>query len=185
VSEAGRRSSGQPGRLATAGGALLLVVVGFAIGLVVGAAFEEPDLVLDQLAGRGERVAVEEVELSPAGDTILQELPAVAAASAAMPAQPPAAGAGRQPPWGSGEGLRSGYAIQVGAFADEPAARRLASELSALGLRGYVAPHGQGDERRWRVRVGPWASQDEARRIASRLNAERQLPTWVLREEGR
>ena len=99
---------------------------------------------------------------------------------------PPAcAAASRLKPSAPAEGPRSGYAVQVGAFAEEPAARHLASELSALGLRGYVAAHGEGDERRWRVRVGPWASQEEARRAASRLKSERQLPTWVLQEEGR
>ena len=174
MSEASRRSTAEPGRLATAAGALLLVVVGFAVGLVAGAAFEEPDLVIDQLAGRGERVPVEEVELPP-GEAPLREPAAVAA---------PPPGASPEPDV-SAAGPRAGYAIQVGAFADESAALKLASELDGLGLRGYVVEHGQGEARRWRVRVGPWPSEDEARRVAGRLKSERQLPTGVLEEPGR
>ena len=47
-----------PGWLATLGGALVLVVLGFGVGLVAGAAFEEPDLVVDHLAGRTTEVAL-------------------------------------------------------------------------------------------------------------------------------
>ncbi len=47
-----------PGWIATLGGALVLVVLGFGVGLVAGAAFEEPDLVVDHLAGRTTEVAL-------------------------------------------------------------------------------------------------------------------------------
>ena len=46
-----RRVAG-PGWFATIGGGVLLVVVGFGVGLVAGAAFEEPDLVVGHLVGR-------------------------------------------------------------------------------------------------------------------------------------
>ena len=41
-----------PGWLSTLGGATLLLVVGFAVGMLAGTAWEEPDLVMDHLAGR-------------------------------------------------------------------------------------------------------------------------------------
>ena len=191
MSGAARRSS-EPGWLATAGGALLLIVVGFAVGLLAGALFEEPDLVLEQLAGRGETVPVEEVELAPS----IESPPAVSAGSAPsapfVETGPPTAGA--RPDAAPTRPLASaapsgaaasgpGFAIQVGAFAEEAPARELESKLRGLGLPGFIA-EGPGGGARWRVRVGPIASEEEARRVASRLQAEHRLPTWVLRLEG-
>lgn len=205
-----RRPSAEPGWLATAGGALLLVVVGFGVGLVAGAAFEEPDLLLGQLAGRGTRVALEDVELAPADAAPLEEAspsvasppPAVARARPPAPEKPapprrepepepapvpkPAAAPKRPPsPKPAPAATGPGFAVQVGAFAEEKAARRLLAELEAMGLGGYLAENPAAPGARWRVRVGPLPSEGEARRVASRLQSERRLPTWVLREKRR
>ena len=47
-----------PSWIATLAGALLLIVAGFGIGLVAGAAYEEPSLVAEHLAGGATEVVV-------------------------------------------------------------------------------------------------------------------------------
>jgi len=80
-------SSG-PGWLATAGGALLLIALGFGVGIVAGTAYQEPELVVDHLAGRSTEVVLEDVGI--AGSTELS-VPDVAAPA---PDRVPALGAG-------------------------------------------------------------------------------------------
>ena len=48
---AAKRSSEGVGWLATLAGAALLIVAGFGVGLVAGTVFEEPELVMEHLAG--------------------------------------------------------------------------------------------------------------------------------------
>jgi hypothetical protein len=161
--------------LATAGSLVLLVAVGFGVGVVAGILWEEPRLVFSHLTGgtteitwnadsQGRVVAPVQPEpevaaLSQEGGPAV-ELPAVAAA-------PP----GR-------------VAIQVGAFTEGAAAEKLADRLRSRGYPVYVTPGARSDAPRWRVRVGPLADREEAERVAARLKTEERLPTWVLDEDG-
>ena len=77
-----------------------------------------------------------------------------------------------------------GFAVQVGAFGDESAARRFEGRLRALGLEAYVSEGDDSATARYRVRVGPVASREEADQLAVRIHQEHQLPTWIL-SEGR
>jgi DedD protein len=196
----GRRGAGG-GWLATLMGALLLMVAGFAVGLVAGILFEEPDLVIDQIAGRAT-----EVPLPADADPEQPGAPDVAAPPVAIapPASPPGQGAAAQPepepepaltqpaaaipeppepPPVSAPPPRSGYAVQVGAYGDQGGARRLVDELEEAGFAVYVSTS-EAKGARYRVRVGPVASRDEARRLAARLEREQKLKTWVLSEAG-
>jgi cell division septation protein DedD len=177
-----------------------LVGLGFGAGLVIGVVSEEPELLAGHLRGEGEAVeltlpmaeeasaadpsvAVEPVpvvETPPAPSPTRerpspQALPAVAAAPRQAPevkqakAQPNTS----QPAW----------AIQVGAFADEAAAKRLSNGLIAKGYPAKLLP--ASGEQRWRVRVQPIRDQDKANEMADRLKRIERLPTWVMPMEAR
>ena len=165
---AARGSGTGPGWLATLAGASILIVAGFGVGLVAGTAFEEPDLVLEHLAGNTTEVDL--VELQPAD----APSPAESKADRSEPSSPAPVAA---PPPAFG-----GYEIQVGAFANADAARELAGELERLGLAVYIAT--DSDDGRFKVRVGPLATEDEAKRTAQRLKTQHSLPTWVLSRES-
>jgi DedD protein len=181
------------GWLATLGGALVLIAVGFGVGLVAGTAYEEPELVAQHLAGRTTDVPLDAAEMPadlapPEGDVAAAPPPAAAplpepaplGAGAldevrlAPPAAPAPAVAAVRPP-AAGE---PGFAIQVGAFGSEDTASQLADELGKRGFHSYVAE--EGDGARFKVRVGPLASRGEAERVSKRLQAEHRLPTWIL-----
>ena len=160
---------------ATLGGALLLIVLGFGVGLVAGAGFEEPGLVIDHLLGRTTELPLAEASSSPperAADlsSLVSPLGSGAQAPAAVGAAPPTAAP--KPASGS-------YAVQVGAFAKRAPAEGLARELREAGLQTYVSAARSG-RARFRVRVGPLASRQEAERVAARLKKDHQLPTWIL-----
>jgi DedD protein len=159
-----------PGWIATLAGAALLIVAGFGVGLLAGAAYEEPALVVDHLSGettelplpaRAPRVRERTAERS---DTTARAVAATPAVSS-------------PPPTG-------GFAVQVGAFATGSAADRLAAELKKLGHAAYVADEG-GNGARFKVRVGPLASRADADALADELKREQRLPTWVLARESR
>ncbi len=158
---ASERGSEAAGWLATLAGAALLIVAGFGVGLVAGTAFEEPDLVLEHLAGN-----TTEVPLAEGGSYSLASDPPTA-----LPAPVAAA-----PPSRSG-----GFAIQVGAFSSEASARELETELRRLGMPSYV--ESEPGSARYKVRVGPLETREEATRLAGRLKTEHRLPTWVLSRE--
>lgn len=182
-----RERAAGPGRLATAGGALFLIALGFSVGIVAGTAYEEPELVADHLAGRTTEVVLEESSLAAPSDAVpdvaapvpseplgaklgegaLDEVPAstapVPAPSKAPVAQPTAAGS---------------FAIQVGAFGSERAARELAGELGKRGYAAYLMDEGEGA--RFKVRVGPIGSRSEAEQISARLKQEQRLPAWIM-----
>ncbi len=149
------------GLLGTVFTAILVVAAGFSIGVVAGLALEDPSLVKDYVAG----------------DTLELELGASPAASGGSESDGPL---GAPPP------QRRGFSIQVGAFADAAAARRLAEELEGAGYPVYVAAPERGDngtrEQRWRVRVGPLTTRSRAESVARELKSGRSLPTWVLDE---
>jgi DedD protein len=187
----GREEAG-PGWVSTLGGAALLLVLGFGVGLLAGAMWEEPDLVMDHLAGRTtELPLVAEISADPAEagepepfarplgsreDSPVTARPEVPADPPSVSMAPPAQRA--TPP------AEDGFAIQVGAFGDQAAATRLARELRAVGFPVYVH---KGDGRggvRFRVRVGPVPSREAAVRLASKLKSDHQLPTWVLSHDS-
>lgn len=200
----------------TVGKLLLFIAAGFAIGLVVGVASEEPRLLAGHLRGDSatieldgalaERVensesaaralaAHERAEAEAGGEGVADdETGAAAAAQDALPdvaAAPPggaafafAGGSARdENAAGPGPGSAERWAIQVGAFGDEPSANRLVEQLEAKGYSVAVLP-ASADSNRWRVRVQPLASEGTARATAARIEREERLPIWVIRLEG-
>jgi len=203
------RSSG-PGWIATAGGALFLVAVGFSVGLVAGTAYQEPQLVADHLAGRTTEVVLESEETLAATPDV--------AAPAPAGAEPPASALGEgaldpetQEPAAPLAALAVPEAeaeVQAEleaapAPAPKPAAKPApmpaaggsfsiqvgafgsepaASQLAAeLAKRGYPSYVAEeGEGARFKVRVGPIGSRDEAETISAQLKREHRLPTWIL-----
>jgi len=182
-----------PGWVSTLGGAALLLVLGFGVGLLAGAMWEEPDLVMDHLAGRTtELPLVAEIssELAETGEVESFARPLGAregspgAPAAEVPADPPPVS--MAPPADRGTPpAEGGFAIQVGAFGDRAAATRLARELRAAGFSVYVRGENERRGVRFRVRVGPVPTREAAVRLASKLESDHQLPTWVLSHESR
>jgi DedD protein len=162
-----------PGWIATIAGAALLVVAGFGVGLLAGAAYEEPALVAQHLSGETTEIPLPEQAPARvrerAGDASEGEL-AARGASAPPPVSSP-------PPDGA-------FVVQVGAFATGSAADRLAAELKRLGHPAYVADEG-GNGARFKVRVGPLASRADADALADQLKRDQRLPTWVLARQTR
>jgi cell division septation protein DedD len=78
----------------------------------------------------------------------------------------------------------SGFAVQVGAFADRKAADGLVASLRGERARAYVVEGGAGESARYRVRVGPFSTRQQASDEAARLQKRRRLPTWVIAEGG-
>jgi cell division septation protein DedD len=182
-----------PGWLATAGGALLLIALGFGVGIVAGTAYQEPELVVDHLAGRSTDVVLEPEGVLRGAPDVAAPAPPVAAAlgegaleartearSPAPAAAPerPVAVAPRPAPAPAPTPARSeGFSIQVGAFSSEKAARQLATELGRQGYSTYLMDEGSGA--RWKVRVGPLATRSEAEAISAKLKRDQRLPTWI------
>ena len=180
------RASGQ-GLLTTMLGIVVLVAVGFAVGLVVGVVSEEPDLVAGHVAGRSTEidwtapVLQETVALSPEMEAEEAEPATVfvvdagdsEGATEASPEKLPDVAAARS----SGEA----FAIQVGAFGTEAAARAMEARLQGAGYGVRLLP--PTTDSRWRVRVGPIGGKGEAEAIARRLKVEEGLPTWVIAEK--
>ena len=159
-----------PSWIATIAGALLLIVAGFGVGLLAGAAVEEPALVVDHLAGKTTELPLPEKApprvREDVRDAAEAEGPEEASATPAVSSAPPT----------------GGFAVQVGAFATGHAADALAVELTKLGHPAYVADEG-GNGARYKVRVGPIASRVDADALADKLKREQRLPTWVLTRE--
>jgi DedD protein len=199
-----------PGRLATLLGGFVLVVLGFGLGLVVGAAREEPELVLRHFSGESKEVPAPEASPAPtppAASSPAGEPPPAAAPTPSPstnppgPTPPPAAGghesakaptpesprpaapAASPPPVSSpppSPGQR--FSVQVGAFAESADAEKLADHLRRKGMHVFVIPATGPRDSRWRVRVGPIESRAEANRVAEQLKTSDKLPTWVLAE---
>lgn len=180
-----RRRGGWVGTVAAL---LLLVVVGFVFGALVGFLWEEPRLVVAYLSGQTENLDWHAPQ-SPQ-DVAGSATPPVAAAppareTEAAPAPPPPsvpqAEASSPPP--SAHGSEARFAVQVGAFGESRAAEHLADRLREHGFDTYVTPGPDDGASRWRVRVGPVPEREAAERLAQRLKRDEELPTWVL-EEG-
>jgi DedD protein len=178
-------------------GLALVAIPGFALGLLAGVLWEDPGLILGDLAGDTEEVAWGPPSPADAG----AQAPDGGSGEPAAGASPPVAAAGPDvaaapPPAAlptadraaapSASATRSGgrLSVQVGAFAESRAAEQLADSLRGKGLPAYVSPGATESGQRWRVRVGPLASREEADRIAGRLKTKEKLPTWVLAEDG-
>jgi DedD protein len=192
----GRRSRRGRGWLFSLLVLALVAIPGFALGLFAGVLWEDPGLILGDLAGDTEEVAWgpqteadaagaptgEAVEGGETGAEAAVSAPADVAA-APPPAPPPLPSADRA----AAPGARAAgkLSVQVGAFAESRAAEQLAESLRGAGLPVYVSPSAEAEgQKRWRVRVGPVATREEAERIASRLKTKEKLPTWVLTEDG-
>ena len=188
----GRRSSGW---LATLLGGGLLVLLGFAAGMLVGASVEEPDLIASVMAGQADVVELppEETIADRLGTAASEPPPPLGARSDVPPpvaAAPPAEERGAEV-FGTASttrpaGQRSvgpGFSIQVGAFREERPAQGLRRQLQGNGFEAYIAHSDEGSGQRWRVRVGPVRGRDEADRLAQRLKRDEGLPTWVVTDE--
>lgn len=198
-----------PGLVSALAGAGLLVVLGFALGVVGGLVMEEPDLLLDYVLGRTEQVAVVEesvpggasdpdVAARPPQETGRVAAEAEVAVAEAAPAPAEVETIAVEPKEASSEAAPAeqpapspvvaavapagGFAVQVGAFAEASAAEQLARRLRDAGHPVYIAPSAGADTARWRVRVGPLSSRAEAESVAARLEREQRLSTWVLAE---
>jgi cell division septation protein DedD len=184
----GRRKQGG-GTLSTLLGGALLVLVGFAAGLVVGASFEDPDLVANALAGNATDVRLPEA--APTGSVAPPPaaLPQASAplgtrpadTSAPVIAAPPVAASVRPvapPPAARAPAPGSAFSVQVGAFQEERPARGLVKQLEGRGFAAFVLSEGRSGP--WRVRVGPVATREEADGLARKLKRDQGLPTWVV-----
>ncbi len=174
-------------------GLALVAIPGFAVGLFAGVLWEDPGLILGDLAGDTDEVAwgpqpapaaAEGVpaELAPGGGeaAVASAPPDVAAAPPAAPPPLPTADRAAAP----AARTQGKLSVQVGAFGESRAAEQLAESLRSSGLPVYVSPSAAAGDQRWRVRVGPIATREEADRIATRLKTKEKLPTWVLTEDG-
>ncbi len=193
----------RPGGVIRALGRLLLLVAfGFGAGLLVGILAEEPELLAGHLRGEGEAVDLASIERTSDGSSrgtasdersrimesgpqedSARSLPRVSAASvmrATVTRQEP--GRSRSAREGAISSERS-WAIQVGAFSEESAARRLADSLYAKGYSAELLAAADQSSR-WRVRVQPITDESGAREIAAKLKSIERLPTWVLPMDG-
>lgn len=190
----------RPGGVVRALGRLsLLIGFGFAAGLTIGVLSEEPELLAGHLRGEGEAIvlAPPEEAVAESGATEGQGLPeqvveeVAAEREAVMETRPEEIPSESLPvvaarPVTTGDDLNQDrfWAIQVGAFADEASAARLADALVAKGYPAELLAEG-GEPKRWRVRVQPLSDEEKAKEIAIRLKSAEGLPTWVLPVEGR
>jgi len=77
----------------------------------------------------------------------------------------------------------AGWAVQVGSFASEANARKLATQLVALDYRAFVSRKMLNGRPMYRVRVGPRATREEAAALAERLRTDRQ-PVRIVEHPG-
>jgi len=63
----------------------------------------------------------------------------------------------------------SGWAVQLGSFADKQNAERLAAAVSKNGFAAYLMSSEQSGKTLYRVRVGPRDSREQASELAERL----------------
>jgi len=198
-----------PGWLTTLFGGLVLVILGFGLGLVVGAAREEPELVLRHFSGESQEVPAPAASPTPApfatpspgGEARPKAAPLPApplnepapvsppansgpasTRPAAAEAAKPAVPPAPAPPVSSPPPPGQRFSVQVGAFAERLDAEKLADRLRHQGMHVFVVPGTGPRDSRWRVRVGPIDSRAQANRVAEQLKMSDKLPTWVLAE---
>ena len=71
------------------------------------------------------------------------------------------------------------FAVLVGAFSEDSAAREARSKLERLGLKSYLQVTDTPGGKRIRVRVGPYASREEAERATAKIRSSA-LPAVVV-----
>ena len=187
----------RPGGLVRALGRLvLLVALGFGVGLVFGLVTEEPELVARHLRGESEAVALrdapaggaaieaehaEAVEyasaargtrpmIDPAERARTEALPPVAASASDSSAPPPNV---RKPP--------SREAQVTSAVAAPPRARGTAVSPSAPAA-GPAAP--ATNARPWAIQVGAFSDERSARKLANSLSAGYPVEVLPAKREG-
>jgi DedD protein len=67
---------------------------------------------------------------------------------------------------------QSGWAVQIGSFANSENAQRMMDSLRSEGFPVYMMSSGEGPARRHRIRVGPLADREAADQAAARLKAQ-------------
>lgn len=65
--------------------------------------------------------------------------------------------------------LRTGYALQVGAFASNQSAQTLQQRIATAGLNSYTETISSPQGNRYRVRVGPFPTRDAAEQARNKL----------------
>lgn len=185
----------RPGGVVRSLGRLFLLIgFGFAAGLLMGVLLEEPELLAGHLRGEGESVVLVSASVENTPTERMNSEPVVGHADlvrkTVMKDRPEEISDASLPDVAARSGKRSTdpksdnpWAIQVGAFADEASAARLADALGAKGYPAVLLAAG-GDSPRWRVRVQPLSGEAKAKEVAIRLKRVEQLPTWVLPVEG-
>ena len=176
--------------LMTVAALLILIGVGFFLGVGLGIFAVGPELIVDHGRGHTEEIpwsvdAPTSIQGLTQPDSIAEQISggAAPAAEPAEPAEPADAAVLPEEAKVRSRG-GNGFSVQVGAFADPGKAETLVRELRAEELPVYRIPSADSGDDRWRVRVGPVLSRAEADRLAVRLKNEFSLPTWVLTEGG-
>ncbi|MFK8015531.1 MAG: SPOR domain-containing protein [Gammaproteobacteria bacterium] len=77
----------------------------------------------------------------------------------------------------------TGWAVQVGSFASQANANKLADQLNDLEYKSFVSRKRLNGRVMYRVRVGPRATREEALGLAERLKIDRQ-PVRVVEHPG-
>ena len=175
-----RRGSGGPGLAATLLGGAVLVILGFGLGVVVGAARQEPGLVFRNLAGETQEVPAPEG--SPEGaatPTVAEGAPGAPAPVAAAP-PPPAPAAAAPAPDTASEPVPPPLGTPTGERAPTPptTARRAPPAPAAVS-----SPPPPGAASRISIQVGAFAESAPAERLAERLR-RKGLPVIVTPGAG-
>lgn len=124
-----------------------------------------------------------EAEAAESGEeTTESQSPAIAAvrpqASAAAPATtetqsaPTVVTARAEAPPAITANTDTGWAVQLGSFANRENAEKLAAEIKASGYRAFVSKFEAGSRVRYRVRVGPEQDRAQAEALARRLQRD-------------
>ncbi len=162
------------------GGGLLLSVVGFGLGILLGVVFEEPNLLVGHVAGD-----TEEVLLEPAKSGTALTLPPLKNAKLPDPETfKKREEKAKLPPVSAAPPNKGRFVIQVGAFSNSAQANAVAKNLKTKGYDCFVTPGTGAGDARWRVRVGPMPYRKDAEQVALRLKKQEKLPTWIISEGG-
>lgn len=126
--------------------------------------------------------------------TVKSPAPLTEAPKTATPAAQPAANQDAPPPAARSPEVRpaaiepatqpvapaqGAFAVQIGAFGSEAAARKLVNDLKSDGMAAYIAPLSKSGKTLHRVRVGPAPDRAAAEALASKLKA-RGFPVAVV-----
>jgi len=107
-----------------------------------------------------------------AGNSVPSGTSSPAPEAPAKPSAAQSASAPGTPPQGSPDPLTPAWAVQLGSFASQENAERLAVELRRGGYRAFVSRFESGRLVRYRVRVGPEDDRARAEALAERLQRE-------------